>query len=258
VIAERAIVCGPCEPAQGLAWDEALVRSPVDRPALLVWRTAPAVVIGRFQRADWEVDPAACAAAGVRVWRRFTGGGAVYLDAGTVCAALALPAAHPAASASIPEMYAPLLDGMVHACLALGADASRDERTVRVGGRKVTGIAAHRGRDVTLVHGTLLVAADLDALRACLAGPRDGPLEGRPRPAASRPDHVTLVGGDVDAAERAVVEALALPGVEPVPLTATESETAARLMRERYVDRAWHAGPWADVTPDAVRAVLGA
>jgi lipoate---protein ligase len=258
VIAERAIVCGPCDPAQGLAWDEALVRAPVDRPALLVWRTAPAVVIGRFQRADWEVDPAACARHGVRVWRRFTGGGAVYLDPGTVCAALALPAAHPAASASIPEMYSPLLDGMVRACRALGADASRDERTVRIGDRKVTGIAAHRGRDVTLVHGTLLAAADLDALRACLAGPRAGPLEGRPRPAPSRPDHVTLVGGDVDAAERAVVESLAAPGVDAVPLTATESETAARLLRERYLDPAWHAGPWADVTPAAVRAVLGA
>ena len=258
MIAERATVCGPCDPPQGLAWDEALVRAPVDRPALLVWRTAPAVVIGRFQRADWEVDAAACAARGVRVWRRFTGGGAVYLDPGTVCAALALPAAHPAASAPIPDMYAPLLDGMVRACRALGADASRDERTVRIGDRKVTGIAAHRGRDVTLVHGTLLVAADLDALRACLAGARDGPLEGRPRPAASRPDHVTLVGGDVDAAERAVVEALAAAGVERVPLSAAESETAGRLVRERYLDPAWHAGPWADVTPGAVRAVLGA
>jgi lipoate-protein ligase A len=258
VIAERAIVCGPCDPAQGLAWDEALVRAPVDRPALLVWRTSPAVVIGRFQRADWEVDAAVCAARGVRVWRRFTGGGAVYLDPGTVCAALALPSAHPAASASIPEMYAPLLDGMVRACRALGVDAARDERTVRIGDRKVTGIAAHRGRDVTLVHGTLLVAADLDALRACLAGPRDGPLEGRSRPAASRPDHVTLVGGDLGAAERAVVAALTVPGTEPVALTATESETAARLLRERYLDPAWHAGPWADVTPEAALAVLGA
>jgi lipoate---protein ligase len=258
VIAERAIVCGPCDPAQGLAWDEALVRAPVDRPTLLVWRAGPAVVIGRFQRADWEVDAAACARGGVRVWRRFTGGGAVYLDLGTVCAALAFPAAHPSASASIPEMYAPLLDGMVRACRALGADASRDERTVRIGGRKVTGIAAHRGRDVTLVHGTLLVAADVDALRACLAGPRDGPLEGRPRPAASRPDHVTLVGGDLGAAERAVVAALTVPGTEPVALTATESETAARLLRERYLDPAWHAGPWADVTPEAALAVLGA
>jgi len=258
VIAERAIVCGPCDPAQGLAWDEALVRAPVDRPTLLVWRAGPAVVIGRFQRADWEVDAAACARGGVRVWRRFTGGGAVYLDLGTVCAALAFPAAHPSASASIPEMYAPLLDGMVRACRALGADASRDERTVRIGGRKVTGIAAHRGRDVTLVHGTLLVAADVDALRACLAGPRDGPLEGRPRPAASRPAHVALVGGDVEAAERAVVDAFSAPGAERTELTAAESEAAARLLRERYSDPAWHAGPWADVTPDAVRAVLGA
>jgi lipoate-protein ligase A len=258
VIAERTIVCGPCDPAQGLAWDEALVRAPVDRPTLLVWRAGPAVVIGRFQRADWEVDAAACARGGVRVWRRFTGGGAVYLDLGTVCAALAFPAAHPSASASIPEMYAPLLDGMVRACRALGADASRDERTVRIGGRKVTGIAAHRGRDVTLVHGTLLVAADVDALRACLAGPRDGPLEGRPRPAASRPDHVALVGGDVEAAERAVVDAFSAPGAERTELTAAESEAAARLLRERYSDPAWHAGPWADVTPDAVRAVLGA
>ena len=216
-------------------------------------------MIGRFQRADWEVDAAACASHGVRVWRRFTGGGAVYLDPGTVCAALALPAAHPAASASIPEMYAPLLDGMVRACRALGADASRDERTVRVGDRKVTGIAAHRSRDVTLVHGTLLVAADLGALRACLAGPRDGPLEGRPRPARepARPRHAgrrRRRGGGARG-DRGPGGAR---GASTIALTADESETAARLLRERYLDPDWHAGPWAGVTPDAVRAVLGA
>ena len=40
-------------------------------------------------------------------------------------------------------------------------------------------------------------------------------------------------------------------------LTAVERETTAVLMRERYRDPAWHAGPWHDVTPDNVRAVLG-
>ena len=258
MIAERTISAGLCDPPQGLAFDEALVRAPVSVPTLLVWRTRPAVVIGRFQRADWEVDAAACARHGVRVWRRFTGGGAVYLDPGTVCAAIALPASHPAASAAIPQLYAPLLDGMVRACRALGADAGRDERTVRIGDRKVTGIAAHRGRDVTLVHGTLLVAADLDALRACLAGPRDGDLQGRPRPAASRPDHVALVGGDVDSATRAVVAALAAPGADASDLTPAERDSAAELLRARYLDQAWHGGPWHDVTPDAVRSVLGA
>ena len=193
MIAKRTISAGLCDPPQGLAFDEALVRAAVSVPTLLVWRTRPAVVIGRFQRADWEVDAAACARHGVRVWRRFTGGGAVYLDPGTVCAAIALPASHPAATAAIPQLYAPLLDGMVRACRALGADAVRDDRTVRIGDRKVTGIAAHRGRAVTLVHGTLLVDADLDALRACLARPARrrsaGPPAARrqpPRPRRAR------------------------------------------------------------------------
>jgi lipoate-protein ligase A len=258
VIAERTIVAGVCDPPQGLAWDEALVRDPVDRPTLLVWRSRPAVVIGRFQRADWEVDAAACARRGVRVWRRFTGGGAVYLDEGTVCAALAVPAAHPAAAAGIPDLYAPLLDGLVRACRALGADAVRDERTVRVGDRKVTGIAAHRGRHVTLVHGTLLVTAELDALRACLAGPRGGDLDGRPRPAASRPDHVTRLGGDVAAAEAAVVAALRAPGGREDALSGGERRAAAGLLRDRYRDPGWHGGPWSDVSPPGVLAVLGA
>jgi lipoate-protein ligase A len=122
----------------------------------------------------------------------------------------------------------------------------------------VTGIAAHRGRDVTLVHGTLLVAADLDALRACLAGSRGGDLQDRPRPAASRPDHVTLVGGDPGAAAAAVIAAFAAPGAQAVDLTPAQRETAAGLLVERYHDPAWHAGPWHDVTPDDVRAVLGA
>ena len=258
MIAERTISAGLCDPPQGLAWDEALVRASVAAPTLLVWRSRPAVVIGRFQRADWEVDAAACARHGVRVWRRFTGGGAVYLDPGTVCAAIALASSHPAASAPIPQLYAPLLDGIVRACRALGVDAARDDRTVRIGDRKVSGIAAHRGRNVTVVHGTLLVSTDLDALRACLAGPRGGDLQGRPRPAASRPDHVTLVGGDVDRATQAVVSALAAPGARAGDLSAAEHDSAAELLRTRYLDQAWHGGPWHDVTPDDVRSVLGA
>ena len=65
----------------------------------------------------------------------------------------------------------------------------------------------------TLVHGTLLVDADLDALVACIAGPRGGELDGAPRPSPSRPDRVANVGGEVVAAEAAIVAAFpeALP-----------------------------------------------
>lgn len=253
----RVVAAGLCEPAEALALDEAVIRAEPASPVLILWRTRPAVVIGRFQRADWEIDAAACTARGVRVWRRFTGGGAVHLDPGTLCIGVAVPAGHTDAALGVPDLYAPLLDGIVAACRALGVDATRDERTVRVGGRKVTGVAAHRGRRATLVHGTLLVDADLDGLVACLAGPRGGSLDGRPRPAHSRPDRVVNVSVGMDAAHAAVVEAFAGTGAAEEPPSPRELELAAGLRRERYGDRAWHAGPWHDVTSEEVSAVLG-
>lgn len=255
--AARVVAAGALAPPDALALDEAVVRVEPSVATLLVWTTAPAVVIGRFQRADWEVDAAACAERGVRVWRRFTGGGAVVLDPGTVCAALVVPASHAAAAVGVPGLYAPLLEGLAAACRALGVDAQADDRTVRVAGRKVTGVAAHRGRRATLVHGTLLACADLGRLRACLAGPRGGDLDGRPRPAASRPDHVANIGCEAGVAQRAIVEAFAGGGASAVAPSQPERDRAAELRGGRYDDPAWHAGPWADVTPAAVTAILG-
>ncbi len=248
----RAIRAGMLTAAEGLSLDEALVRSRPQQPLLALWRTQPAVVIGRFQRADWEVDAAACAARGVRIWRRFTGGGTVYLDPGTVCVALVVPPVHPAATAGVPELYAPLLAGIVEALRMAGVAAVCDERTVRVGGRKVTGIAAHRSAAATIVHGTVLCTADLDALRACVAGPRDGDLAGLPRPAASRPDTVANTG--IEELEPVLVRAF---GAEQAPLPEPVAEQAKRLAAERYADREWHAGPWAAVTPPDVGRLLG-
>jgi lipoate---protein ligase len=243
---------GELDTASALAWDEAVARASLTGATLLLWRTRPTVVIGRFQRADWEIDPGACARHGVRVWRRFTGGGAVLIDPGTLCIALAWPAGHPWAAAGVPEMYRPLLDGIVRACRAQGVDAHCDARTVRVGDRKVTGIAAHRGRAGMLVHGTLLIDADLDALRECLAGPRDGDLQGHPRPAASRPDSVANVAGE--GWEQAMVEAF---GAEPGELDAATATAMQTLRSQKYHDPAWHAGSWSNVTAPEVRALLG-
>jgi lipoate---protein ligase len=254
---ERVVAAGALEPAAALAIDEAMVRAGPAVPTLVLWTTDPAVVIGRFQRADWEVDPAACAARGVRVWRRFTGGGAVALDPGTVCAGLVLPATHPAAALPVPAMYAPLLDGLVRACRALGVDAHADDRTVRAGGAKVSGVAAHRGRAATLVHGTLLAAADLERLKACLAGPRGGDLQGKPRPAASRPDSVANVGLDAAEAAGAIVAAFAGDEAVAEPPSADELARAGELRTGRYDDASWHAGPWGGVTPAAVGEILG-
>ena len=176
----------------------------------------------------------------------------MLIEPGTLCIALAWPAGHRWAAAGVPEMYRPLLDGIVRACRAQGVDAHCDERTVRVGDCKVTGIAAHRGRAGMLVHGTLLIDADLDALRECLAGPRDGDLQGHPRPAASRPDRVANVAGE--GWEQAVIEAFGAELGEPDAATASAMRT---LRSQKYHDPAWHAGSWTNVTAPEVRALLG-
>ncbi len=164
-----------------------LVRAPAGVAGALVWRTRPAVVIGRFQRADWEIDAAACAAprrarvAPVHRRRRRATSTRARSARRWRC-----PGAPSATPRRRPRPVRPAARRDGAACRALGVDATRDERTVRVGGRKVTGIAAHRGRRATLVHGTLLVDADLDGLRACLAGPRGGSLDG-PAAAGAQP-----------------------------------------------------------------------
>jgi hypothetical protein len=96
------------------------------------------------------------------------------------------------------------------------------------------------------------VEADLDALRACVAGPRGGDLAGLPQPSPSRPDHVANTGV-ADIADRLCAELDA----EPAELTPEEHAVAAELRGSRYEDPGWHAGPWAAATPPAVEAVLG-
>ena len=61
----------------------------------------------------------------------------------------------------------------------------------------------------------------------------------------------------MDAAHAAVVTAFAGEGAAQEPPSPRELELAGELRRERYGDRAWHAGPWHDVTSEEVSAVLG-
>ncbi len=63
------------DPAADLALEEALVRAVPPCPLLRIWQNGTCVVIGRGQRVSREVNVAACAASGVPVLRRASGGG---------------------------------------------------------------------------------------------------------------------------------------------------------------------------------------
>jgi lipoate-protein ligase A len=96
---------GPAE--RDLAWGAALLGA-IDtepRPALR-WYEArePALVIGSGQRIA-DIDAAACAAAGIRVHRRASGGTAVLFVPGLIMQDIALPRAHPLYVDDVSESY---------------------------------------------------------------------------------------------------------------------------------------------------------
>jgi lipoate-protein ligase A len=177
-----------------LARDDALLQS-VEHgapPAFRTWRAArPVVVLGRAVDVAEEVDEAFCAAASIPIVRRSSGGRSVLVGPGTLQYAFALPYAVSDELATISGSKrfcnALLLAGLARAChvedgtaagtlagrlggaaVALRADESGD--LVR-GDRKVAGVALRRRRTAMLLHGTILMEADLSVIARALRHP---------------------------------------------------------------------------------------
>ena len=263
---------GERDPRRNLAREEAVARHvaadpTAATPVLRLWRDDPAVVIGRFQLGAAEVDLEAAAALGAPVLRRFTGGGTVWHDPGNLNVSVilrpedALLAAEPELR-RLPGLYRLILAPLAAATRALGVRAVRvTERDVVVDRpdtsvAKLSGVAAWVGGRALLVHGTLLVDADLDALRRACAGP-GAPGDPRWERTKSRPAIVTSIARELAAADRPVPTPAAVDlavvaafgaAVEPAPWEPGELAAAARLIADRYADPAWHADPGPEPT----------
>ena len=207
--------------------------------------------MGRFQLAAAEVDLEAAAALGAPVLRRFTGGGTVWHDPGNFNVSVvirpedALPVADPSLR-RLPGLYRLVLAPLAAAVRSLGVAAELTERDIVAPGGKLSGVAAWIGGRALLVHATLLVDADLDALARVCNGP-GAPGDPRWERTKSRRVGVTSLGRELGAAPAAAdveiavlrafgVDAAASTALSPAELVATE-----RLLADRYAVPAWHA-----------------
>ena len=221
--------------AANLALEEALARAGPARPVLRMWQNASCVVIGRAQRPEREVNLAACAASGVPVLRRASGGGTVYQDLGNLNISLAVPGRAPGLAAEVAALVAALIAG-------LGLAPSTGERGVFVGPVKVSGLASHLTRDGSLAHATLLVTTPAARVSAFLRpAPEDHqPTDSRRSPVASLRDLGCEIGV---AAARGVVLAEAARRHGPLRRRApgaAERSWRQRLLAERYRLDSWH------------------
>ncbi len=163
----RAFVLDGMRAVDHLAIETILLESPTleSDTVLLFYRNSPCVVIGRNQNPWREVN----ADSSLPLFRRTSGGGTVYHDEGNLNWALIVPRSSHDQAAELE-----LISRSLSAC---GFDIRPGERgglylggTSKFAGRKVSGTARRFGLRRVLHHGTLLVAADLAALRASLGG----------------------------------------------------------------------------------------
>ncbi len=167
-------------PEENLAADEALWEAVEAGGAevLRFWESStPFVVLGYANRAEREVDLAACRARRVPVLRRCTGGGTVLQGPGCLNYTLALRIEERGPTAGIPGTNLWVLNR--HAA-ALGALLNqpvrrRGETDLAIGERKFSGNAQRRGRRALLFHGTVLLDLDLALVAAVLPAPSRAP-----------------------------------------------------------------------------------
>ena len=268
----RSIDTGPATGAHNMAVDEVLLEAaatgapPVLR--LYGWRP-PAVTLGYGQRAEREIDLAACRAAGVDVVRRVTGGRAVLhwneLTYSVICheeeegLAGTVEESHRhiagCLAAGMRDLGVPVElergarrrrratneSALHHPCFA-----STARWEVTANGRKLIGSAQRRVRGALLQHGSVLLGPEHLGLVDLLAGP---PPEAADL-AASSTDLSACLGRPVSYGEVAghVVEGfrrqLAVE-LRPQPLTAEELARARDLERDKYGDPDFTAGPGA-------------
>jgi len=128
-----------------------------------VWQTRPTVIIGHHQVLEDEVNLPYCRAHSVDIFRRKSGGGCVYSDEGNLMLSCISRNPHP------QEAFSTFLDTLVRALQRLGfAAVTTAHNDVLIDHRKVSGSACHTTPSGTIVHSTLLLSSNVEALQQAI------------------------------------------------------------------------------------------
>lgn len=225
-------------PEEDLACDEVLLDICEEHPGgevLRVWQPRSRfVVLGYANAAGREVDIAACAAEGVSLQRRTTGGGTIVQMPGCWNYALVMRLDRNPALGGIRETNRFILQRLAGALNTLMQMpvVPRGQTDLCVGERKVAGNAQRRRTRALLFHGTLLLRADIREIEHLLPFP-----SGQPDYRNNRAHGDFLANLELDPA--AVTGAFRSAWQAHAPYTFPLEAGVAALAKEKYSDRDW-------------------
>ena len=226
--------------AENLAVEEYLLTRCTSGDFLMLWKSAPTVVIGKFQNAYGEVSVAETLRRGISLVRRNSGGGTVYHDEGNLNFTMVADRGE-----NSPE-YERFLTPVIAALRDLGIPAKMgDAFDITVDGYKVSGNAQSVVKNRVMHHGTLLFDADLTVLSEITghasADVQSKAIQSNPSPVCNlRP----YLKHDMDIAVFTDYMKTALCGENAEIRTFTDEETAEieRLRDTKYAAWEWNFG----------------
>ncbi len=237
--------------ADGLAADEAMMlgygrdETSPDAASLRLYTYRPhCALVGRYQSLDDEVELDFCAANGVEVGRRPTGGGAILMGPGQLGVGVASRATAEETPREILRRYA---GGVTAGLRRLGIKAAfRSKNDLEVAGKKIAGLGLYLDpRGAVLFHTSVLVDLDVELMLRVLNIP-GAKLSGKV--ASQIGERVTTVSRELgrrleavdvrDAFRAGFAETF---GVELVPgrLGDRERERRDELVASRYGSDEW-------------------
>jgi lipoate-protein ligase A len=163
----QLIFSSSTNPSFNLAAEEFLF-STCEGDFLFLYINEPSVIIGSNQAVENEVDMSFCTDNNIRIFRRLSGGGAVFHDLGNLNYCFI----H---EKTATPLSADFLKPIINVLKSFNIPVEIKERKdLWLNSYKISGTASHVSKNRELHHGTLLYDADLEKLRGALnPGKRD-------------------------------------------------------------------------------------
>jgi lipoate-protein ligase A len=223
--------------AANVALDEALLVAAEEGggEVLRLWELGTyAVVVGSGGSVPIDVNRPACAADGIPIVRRASGGGTVVLGPRCLCYTLVLSYEHAPRLNEIPASNRYILGRVVRALESVVVAAVEGTSDLAVSGVKFSGNAQQRKRRAFLHHGTLLCGFDLARVSRYLNAPERQPEYRRDRPHA---EFVANLPISVEEAKRLLVAEWKPDGECDPPLAKADELVAEKYARDEWTYR---------------------